>query len=210
MKRLGQLLCALLVAGLVGCSGSAPIRYFSLEDGESPALGSADGPRVAIVQVNLPELVDRDALVVRTSGHRLQISDQDRWGEPLRRQIPRLLARDLGVALNSGRVVTQPIDARNFDVDFKLTLDIQRLEVMLDRGVELDALWRVEQRDGQVFFGRTRVWQSIGSSADSYAAAVASQRLAFLGLARKLAKEITKEDSGGGSDSGEAHRVPPV
>jgi uncharacterized lipoprotein YmbA len=193
-----------MAAGLVGCSGSAPVRYFSLEDGESPPPGARDGARVAIVQVNLPELVDRAQLVVRTSGHRLQVSDQDRWAEPLRRQIPRLLARDLGVALNSGRVVTLPIDARNFDVDFKLTVDIQRLEVVLDRGVELDALWRVEQRDEQVFFGRTRVWQSIGSSADSYAAAVASQRLAFLGLARKLAEQIIKGVGGGDSDSGEA------
>jgi uncharacterized lipoprotein YmbA len=204
MKPLGQLLCALLVAGLVGCSGSAPVRYFSLEDGESPPPGARDGARVAIVQVNLPELVDRAQLVVRTSGHRLQVSEQDRWAEPLRRQIPRLLARDLGVALNSGRVVTLPIDARNFDVDFKLTVDIQRLEVVLDRGVELDALWRMEQRDGQVFFGRTRIWQSIGSSSDSYAAAVASQRLAFLGLARKLAEQITKGVGGGDGDPGEA------
>ncbi|HEX8989893.1 MAG TPA: PqiC family protein [Rhodocyclaceae bacterium] len=186
-------------AALVGCSGSAPIRYFSLDDGESAPPGSPNGPRVAIVQVNLPELVDRSQLVVRAAGHRLQICDEDRWAEPLRRQIPRLLARDLGVALDSGRVVTLPIDARNFEVDFKVSVDVQRLEAVVGRGVELDAVWRVESRDGRTFFGRTRVWESVLPAADVHASMVASQRLAFLGLARRLAKELVSRSGNPGS-----------
>jgi uncharacterized lipoprotein YmbA len=209
MKPIRHLLCMLAAAALVGCSGSAPIRYFSLDDGESPAPGSANGPRVAIVQVNLPELVDRSQLVVRASGHRLRICDQDRWAEPLRRQIPRLLARDLGVALDSGRVVTLPIDARNFDADFKLSLDIQRLEAVLDRGVELDAVWRVETRDGRTSFGRTRVLESIVPGDDVHAAMVASQRLAFLGLARQLAKELVggRDNAGSPADGASVGRL---
>ncbi|HTY99336.1 MAG TPA: PqiC family protein, partial [Rhodocyclaceae bacterium] len=146
MTCLARTICLMVVVGLCGCAGSPPVRYFALDDGLPTTLGAEDGPRVAITQVNLPDLIDRPQLVMRVGGNQVKVSDQDRWGEPLRRQLPRLLARDVGIVLGSGRVVALPVDVERFDMDFRVSVDIQRLDVVSGRWVELDAIWRVEPR----------------------------------------------------------------
>ena len=155
-------------------------------------VGLPDGVSVAIMQVNLPELVDRPQLVVRSADHRVQLSDNDRWAEPLRRQVPRLLARDLGVALNSGRVVALGVDAREFDIDFRVVVDVQQLEVVSGQRVELDAVWRIERRNGRPVFGRSQVLETFGdrSAPGDHAAEVDAQRRVFGTLAKNIAAKI--------------------
>lgn len=205
MTPLRTLFCVLLTAGLGACASSPPVRYYSLDDGRPMAVTSPDGVSVDIVQVNLPELVDRPQLVVRSGGHRLQLSENDRWAEPLRRQVPRLLARDLSTALHSGRVVALGIDAREFDIDFRVVVDVQHLEVVSGQRVELDAVWRVEPRKGQAFFGRSLAWEGLDDSAapDVYAAAVEAERRAFQALAENIAAGINKRLKAGDLTSGE-------
>ena len=193
MTLLRQLLCLLLSLGLVACASSPPLRYYALDDGQPMAVGQPNGVSVAVVQVNLPELVDRPQLVVRSGGHRVLISDQERWAEPLRRQIPRLLARDLGVALDSGRVLALGVDAREFDIDVKVTVDVQQLEVVLGQRVELDAVWRIQRRNAPPVFGRTLVVERLTgkATADDYAAAVDAERQVFGTLAKDIAAKIS-------------------
>ena len=193
MTLLQRLLCLLLSLGLGACASSPPLRYYALDDGQPMAVGQPNGVSVAVVQVNLPELVDRPQLVARSNGHRVQMSETDRWAEPLRRQVPRLLARDLGVALDSGRVVALGVDVREFDIDFKVTVDVQHLEVVLGQRVELDAVWRVERRNGPTVFGRSQVVKGLTDKAiaDDYAAAVEAERQVFGSLAKDIAAKIS-------------------
>jgi uncharacterized lipoprotein YmbA len=193
MKTLRRLLCLLLSVGLCACASSPPLRYYALDDGRPMAAGMPNGVSVAIMQVNLPELVDRPQLVLRSDGHRVQLSENDRWVEPLRRQVPRLLARDLGVALDSGRVVALGVDTREFEIDFKVVVDVQHLEVVLGQRVELDAVWRIVRRNTRPVFGRSQLVQEIGDTATSgdYAAAVNAERIAFGTLAKNIATKIS-------------------
>lgn len=193
MTFLRRLLCLLLCLGLGACASSPPLRYYALDDGRPMAVGQPNGLSVAIVQVNLPDLVDRPQLVVRAAGHRVLLSDNDRWAEPLRRQVPRLLARDLGVALDSARVVALSVDAREFDIDFRVMVDVQHLEVVLGQRVELDAVWRVERRNGPTVFGRSQLVEALTDKAtdDNYAAAVEAERKVFGTLAKAIAAKIS-------------------
>lgn len=194
MTLLRKLLCLLLSLGLGACASSPPLRFYALDDGQPMAVGQPNGVSVAIVQVNLPELVDRPQLVVRSGGHRVLISDQERWAEPLRRQIPRLLARDLGVALDSARVVALSVDAREFDIDFRVMVDVQHLEVVLGQRVELDAVWRIERRNSPTVFGRTQVVEALTAKAnDDYASAVEAERKVFGTLAKNMATKISAQ-----------------
>jgi hypothetical protein len=188
------LLCTVLVLSLGACASAPPIHYFSLDDGRPTAAGAQDGPRVAVTQVNLPDLVDRPQLVMRTADHRLQINDQYEWAEPLRRQISHVIARDLGEALDSGRVMALPVDAQDFDVDFKVILDIQRLEIMSGQGVDLDVVWRVTLRDGAMFLGRSHVREPLETTSESggYPAAVAAQSRALRSVAVDIASLINR------------------
>lgn len=211
---LRRLFCLLLSIGLGACASSPPQRYYSLDDGRPMAVGLPMGASVAIMQVNLPELVDRPQLVVRAAGHRVQFSENDRWAEPLRRQVPRLLARDLGVALDSGRVVALGVDARDYDVDFRVVVDVQHLEVIFGQRVELDAVWRVELRNGRTVVGRSQILQGFGDGAvpDDYAAAVDAQRQVFRTLATHIAARIGVQLEVGNlpSSDNDGHQGAPV
>jgi len=192
MKRLMTMLYILLAAGLGGCASSPPVRYYSLDDGRPAAAGSPDGVGVAVARVTLPELVDRPQMVSRKAEHRMQISENDRWAEPLRRQIPRLLARDLGEALDSGRIFATANEAWEVDVDFRVTVDIHLLEVIPGQRVAIDATWRVEPRNGSAFFGRSLTWIGIDDMAqgNDYAGAVVAARKALRALAGNIAGKI--------------------
>jgi uncharacterized lipoprotein YmbA len=192
------LLCILLVAGLSACVSSPPIRYFSLDDGRSVA-GASKGPSVLVVRADVPELIDRPQLVARTANHEVRVSDLDQWAEPLRQQIPRVLARDLGEMLDSGRVAALTTDAVAPDADFKVMLDIQRMEVVAGKTVEVDALWRVQTRSGGVFYGRSRVVEPISdaANADDYPAMVAAQSRALRTVASDIAAGVSRSLKGG-------------
>lgn len=194
MTPIRIILCAVLPLTLGACASSPPIHYFSLDDGKPTPMGSPAGPHVVVTEVNLPELVDRPQLIIRTAGHQLQLDDQYTWAEPLRRQVPRVIARHLGQALDSSRVFALPIDAQRFDPDFKLMLDFQRLEVISGKYVELDAVWRVEPRAGRIFFGRSLIFAGIEPAKEpggKYAEAVAAQNRALQSLTTNIAAGIT-------------------
>jgi uncharacterized protein len=197
MTFLRRLLGLLLCLGLGACASSPPLRYYALDDSQPMAVGQPNGISVAIVQVNLPELVDRPQLVVRATGHRVLLSDTDRWAEPLRRQVPRLLARDLSIALDSARVVALSVDAREFDIDFRVMVDVQHLEVVLGQRVELDAVWRAERRNGLPIFGRSQLVEALTDKGkatdDNYAAAVEAERKVFGTLAKNIAAKISAQ-----------------
>lgn len=83
----------------------APV-FYTLDNGiEQPGPQGATAS-IVITQTNLPELIDRPQLVTRTANNQVRIKEQQRWGEPLRRAIPRVLAMELGRKLDSGRIVS--------------------------------------------------------------------------------------------------------
>lgn len=194
MTLIRRLLCTVMTLVVCACAISSPVQYFSLDDGRPTVAGSPDGLSVAVTRINLPDLVDRPQLVMRTADHSLQINDQYEWAEPLRRQIPNVVARDLGEALNSGRVIALPIDGQDFDADFKVMLDIQRLEVISGQGVDLDVVWRVTSRDGGTFVGRSQVRKPLEATSESsgYPAAVAAQSRALRNVAIDIASLINR------------------
>jgi hypothetical protein len=205
MTSIRTLFCAALTFALGACANSPAVQYFTLDDGQPAAMQLRNGPSVAIAQVSLPELVDRPQLVVRTPGHQLRINDQYAWGEPLRQQIPRLLARTIGEELDSFNVVALTVDAQDYDMDFYVTLDIQRLEAISGQGVNLDVIWRVASRAGEVLVGRCMVSEPLAPTepGSEYRTAVAAQSRALKGLARQIAGAIS-----GWIDGGTASGVP--
>ncbi|HTY04381.1 MAG TPA: PqiC family protein [Rhodocyclaceae bacterium] len=192
MTNIRTLFCAALTCALGACANSPAVQYFTLDDGRPAAMQSQAGPSIAIAQVNLPELIDRPQLVVRAPGHQVEINDMYAWAEPLRQQIPRLLAKSMGEELDSFNVVSLPMDAQDYDMDFYVTLDIQRLEAIAGEGVNLDVIWRVVSREGDVLTGRCMVSEPLTAkeSENEYRTAVAAQSRALKSLARKIAGVI--------------------
>jgi len=137
-------------------------------------------------------LLDRPQVVLRGADQRIILSEQQRWAEPLRSGISRIVAADLGRLLNSARVAALPNGAPHFDADFRLTLHVQRLEAQVDRGVDLDLLWVLQPRQGTEIIGRSQIHEvpETVASDGAVAALVAAQRRALGRTAADIAAAI--------------------
>lgn len=185
MKMKRRLRLVLLAATFLAGCASTPTVFYTLDEGAPAASPRGSAPSIAVTQVSLPELIDRPQLVVRTAANRMRISEQQRWAEPLRREIARVIADDLGRLLDSSRVAALPLDAQRFDADFRLTLDVQRLEAVEGQGADVDILWRLEARQGNAIAGRSTLREP--GAGDDAAALVAAQRRALARVAADVA-----------------------
>lgn len=177
-----------ILALLAGCAASPSPRHFSLGDGQAGARPQGLTPSIVITQTTLPELIDRPQLVIRRSDNRVSIDEQHRWAEPLRRDIPRVLADELGRQLDSSRVLSLPIDGQGFDADYRLLLDVQRLEAIGGQGAQADVVWRLLPRQGKPIVGRSVLRETSGS--DDPEALVVAQRRVLKLVAAEIAHQL--------------------
>ena len=122
MRRRALLLLALLPGG---CASSSPDLY-SLDMRPGPVRA---GRRQMIVVrgIGLPRYLDREEVVRRTGGARLQVAGNDWWGEPLRAMLRRVLVADLAQRLPGADVLNdgEPIAARP---DAEVEVEVQRFD----------------------------------------------------------------------------------
>lgn len=190
MNTPAKLACIAAIAFLSACADAPPARHITLDDSRPPVAKSSITPSIAVVRANVPDRIDRPQLVLRSEGNQVALSDQYRWAEPLRREIPRLIANDLGELLNSSRVAALPAEEAGFIVDFKLALDFQQLDAVVGKGVDVDVLWRLEHRSGKSIVGRSNFRQPLAGATTDTPALVAAQRQALRQVAAEIAKEI--------------------
>ncbi|MGF6440820.1 PqiC family protein [Paraburkholderia youngii] len=143
MNRLISLSLSIIVTGcLVACTAPPASKFYTL----SPVRSTRTSPaveRVAIAfdPVTLPELVDRPQMVVRLEPNRVSIDEFARWAEPLKNQIPRVLAADLEQIIPGAIVSTYPQHAD--DTAYRVSVDVQTFDLSADGTVKLAVLWSV-------------------------------------------------------------------
>ena len=179
-----------LVVASAGCSRSPRVTFYTLEPGaqvEAVALATAV-PTVSVGPVTLPEVVDRPQLVVRVAANRVDILETRRWAEPLKSEIPRLIAENLGLLLGSSRV-TSYLQHTGVDADYRVLVDIQRFESSPGGVVTVEAVWSLRRvAGGTPKAGHSLVREPVG--AEGYDPMVAAYGRALLAVSRDLAREI--------------------
>jgi uncharacterized lipoprotein YmbA len=135
--------------------------------------------------------VDRPQLVVRVAANRVDILETRRWAEPLKSEIPRLIAENLGLLLESGRV-TSYLQHTGVDADYRVLVDIQRFESSPGGVVTVEAVWSLRRAvGGTPKAGHSLVRETVG--AEGYDPLVAAYGRALLNVSRDLAQEIRAE-----------------
>ena len=179
-------LFALLV--LAGCGRSPQTTFYTLTPLVTDAtVPKSSGTSIAIASVTLPELVDRPQLVVPDGGTRIAILEGQRWAEPLKSAISRLLAENISRLMNSDRVSAYPQHAA-INADYRLFVDIQRFELS-GSTVVVDALWEIRSAKGvKSLTGRSKAVESIGST--DYEAVVAGYSRAMATLSREITQSL--------------------
>lgn len=177
-RTLALCLVTVLLGGCLG--GAVKENYFNLSAAEGSTTPlAATGPSVHVAVVTVPEAVDRNAMVIRTGPNRVEIDDANRWVEPLKAAIPRVLAEDLRRELATDRVTS----GRNGPSapDFVVAVDVQRFDSSLEAGATLEAAWTVTPAAasaGPRKTGRTAVTEPLPSRDAAGIAAAHSRALA--------------------------------
>ena len=193
MRLVIRITAACLAVALAGCSRSPRVTFYTLEpaaQSETAAAATAF-PTIAVGPVSLPELVDRPQLVLRVAPNRVEILETQRWAEPLKSEIPRLIAENLRRLLGSSRVSTY-LQHTGTDADYRVLVDIQRFESTPGEAVTVEAAWSLQRAGGGTSkAGRSLVREPVG--AEGYDPLVAAYSRALLAVSADLARAIRSE-----------------
>jgi uncharacterized lipoprotein YmbA len=160
--------CPLVVGGALvmiaavffsGCSVLSPkqdrTRFILLATGTpSPAKSGQPtaNPNSAPVAIGLgpvqfPEFLDRPELVIRTSPNGFELSETDRWAEPLSDNFRHVLANHLVNLLGISNVVQFPWDPGT-RLDYIVRVQVQGFESDTARNAQLVAHWELRTPQG--------------------------------------------------------------
>ncbi len=143
-----------------------------------------------LLPVSLPEVLERDAIVLSQGRFGVQALNGHRWAEPLRDAVPRLLRHDLALWLGHAQVWAAPLPA---GVLAQRQLRVDVLSFQADesrRQVQLLARWTLSDPTGvkPVLTGLLDISAPVqGAEVD---AIVAAHRLALWQLAQALAIQV--------------------
>ena len=183
------LLMAAALTLLAACGAPAKLNYYTLSAAQSAAGGAAPSRplKIYVGPVTIPETVDRPQMVRRLDANEVEIADLERWAEPLKAGIPRLVADTLARELPSSTVMTSRQSA-TLDFDWRVALDVQRFDFSASEGAAIDVLWTVRGAKGEPRSGRSEAREA-GGSRDAQAMAAAESR-ALEKVARDIAAAI--------------------
>ena len=188
MHRTGWAVIALALFASA-CSRSPRATFYTLSPAAVPQPRTPGGasPSVAVGPVTIPELVDRPQLVVRVAENRVDVLETHRWAEPLKSEIPRLMARDLGRLLGSDRVSSYG-QSSAADAKYRVLVDIVRLESAPGDSVTVEADWTVRRAKGERRQGRSLVREKVSGA--GYEPLVAACSRALAGVSVDIANAI--------------------
>jgi len=187
--RLQRTATALAFAVLGGCASSPQSAFYTLSVEQAPARLDAAMPlAIAVGPATVPEMVDRPQLVLRVSANQIRIDEFARWAEPLRSQIPQVIAADLAQHFAGARVTSFP-QRSGLASAYQVLVDVQAFESSLGETSHLVVLWSVRPpRQGDVVTGRSIVDEPAG--APGYEALVNAHSRALAAVTRDIAAAI--------------------
>jgi uncharacterized lipoprotein YmbA len=160
VKRVIKLTIALGLIGLslAGCSSFLPkpkrepskifVLFSSIEATERQDSDPSRQISLGVGPVRLPAYLDRREIVMRVARSRFDLSENDRWAEPLDENLTHVLAQNLSVLLGSDRIIAYPWP---FDLKPHYRVEIQVIRFESDSAGEaqLSARWAVIHETGK-------------------------------------------------------------
>ena len=159
--------------------------------GAKPASTSADSQlTIGVGPVDFPDYLRRLPVVTRVAPNRIDLSDEQRWAEPLDKNFVRVLSENLAVLLDTQRIEKYPWSLRT-KVDYQVEIDVQRFETTSDGQTQLIASWIIRNGHGGkiLYASQTTAGGPAGPDGVS-ASAVLSGDLAT--LSKEIASRITE------------------
>lgn len=188
--RIAVIILAIGVLTMAGCAPTPPPTYFQLEEPANVQLSGIErGIAIGVGPLNLPAYLDRPHIVTRATEHRLELSDFNRWAEPLKDSMLRVIAVNLSNELETTRVFALPRRIPVVPIEFKVEINVARFDGRLGGEVVLVARWILLGKEDQLISTKVSIIreQSVGSD---YDALIKAQNKTLQKLSNEIAEAI--------------------
>ncbi len=185
------IIAAALLA-VAGCATSPPPTFYQLTQSASTQLSGLErGIAIGVGPVNVAPYLDRPQVVIRGMGHTLELSEFNRWVEPLTDSIPRVIIINMSNMLESTRVFKIPRRNKAIPLEFRIEIDIARFDGVLGGDALLVARWTLYDRQDKPLV--TKVSNiSDASGGVGFDLLIAAQNRTLQTLSREIVAAISK------------------
>ena len=214
MKRVIQVTIALGLIGLslAGCSSFLPkpnpnatrifVLFPDIEAAERQNSDPSTQISLGVGPVRLPAYLDRREIVMRVAPSRFDLSENDRWAEPLDENLTRVLAQNLSILLGSDQIIPYPwpLDQKPH---YRVEIQVLRFESDSAGEIQLSARWTVIDDTGKETPNQKASRLTRRAKEKSTDGSIAALSETVADLSREIAKTIIAVDrqrEGSGKD----------
>lgn len=199
--RKTTLLVLFVAVLLVGCrSSTPPVEFYTLNSLSSTQRNANTANTdqkfaIGVGPVQIPQILDRPQIVVRTGPNKLTFDDFHRWAGPLEDDFARVLAENISLLLGTDQVAVYPWET-GFKPRYRIALEIRYFEGQWGRDVRLEVIWRVTRQESQATQTVQKSVIKEPLAKTNYEALVAAKSRAITSLSREIVQEIRNLQSG--------------
>ncbi len=147
-----MIVMALAYLSLTACATlsprSDPSRFFTLAPMTQDQEAGTRGPSIpsqlslGIGPIRFPGYLDREQIVSRVSQQRFDLSENDRWAEPLEENFARVLSQNLSVLLHTDQIVRYPWQTSHRPT-YQVEIEVLRFESNRSQEAQLAVRWNI-------------------------------------------------------------------
>ena len=192
------LMLVILLSGCFGTGGKkVTTKYYLIDPVEFVALNfkSTRPLAIEIIDVHLPQYLERFHIATRIGENRLKFSESNQWGENLRKNLMRTMSRNLSRLLSTQDIST-PLKRSSSLPDYRIQIYIEQFEKDIDHKVKLSARWQISKSGSSEPLGiYNHEMVSPEIEGDDYDQMVSLMRKLYGELSSKIATSIVAEQN---------------
>jgi hypothetical protein len=136
-----------------GCASSPPTRFYTLNSSVTAVQEIKPSPEdgclsFGIGPIKIPNYLNQPKIVTWKGSNELTGAEFDRWAERLEDNLTRVLAKNLSNLLCTKTIVLFPWRGK-IPLDYRIEMEVLRLDGSLGGEVTLEAWWMVLSGDGK-------------------------------------------------------------
>ena len=183
---------AAVLLTVAGCGTTPPPTFYQLSETAGTQLSGLErGIAIGVGPVNVAAYLDRPQIVIRGLGHQLELSEFNRWVEPLTDSISRVIIVNLSNSLESTRVYKIPRRNKTIPLEFRIEIDIARFDGMLGADALLVARWTLYDRQSKPLVTKVSIIRE-SSGGEGFDSLIAAQNRALQNLSQEIVASLRK------------------
>lgn len=183
------ILCCLVVL-MTACASSKPTKFYSLTPvkDSNAEINNNRKLNIGIDYISVPGYLERPQIVTIKNENELNLSEFDRWAEPIANSMQRIVATNMSASMKNTMIRPASSNRRLFD--YIVSIEINQFDGKFGDKVTLDAWWTITNKDGKVLANEHSSFEIL--LGDDYDNLVEKQSVLINKLSIEIAKKINK------------------